>query len=214
MPSSQDSDGSLIVPGTRVGTLAIGDPVGKIFRLFPKPSIGGPSDEAPACGAGYLIGLLQDAKHPGFLRVFTKDGKVIQIEAEGAHFHTAEGIGSNSSPEDVRLHYKGLQSYLFLGGTNEALNMGPLVLWTGKEKGIAFSFAYPSRGDSRFFVSGIIVFKPGASFCEQDTILPDPQSWHKLSPYSFGPSDTNGATASTEKLFLHVGQVLQSSELP
>ncbi len=186
MPSSHDSDDSLIVPAARVGVLALGDAERKISELFPEPSIG--QSPGPAgCGTEYLIGLLQDARNPGFLRVFAKDGKVVEIEADRARYHTAEGIASNSSPEDVRLHYKGLKSYLFLGGTYEALNMGPLVVWADEQKGIAFSFAYPSRGDSKFLVSTVIVFKPGSSFCEEDSVVPDPKSWRKLAPYSLAP---------------------------
>lgn len=189
-PPANDSDEASIVPGTRVGALALGDAETKISELFPKPSIG-QSAGTPGCGTEYLIGLLQDVRHPGFLRVFVKDGKVAQIEADRAHFHTVQGIASGSSPEDVQLRYEGLESYLFLGGTYEALNMGPLVLWTDQKEGIAFSFVHRSRSSSTFSVSSIIVFKPGSSFCQEDSVVPDPKNWRKLAPYSLGsPNET------------------------
>jgi hypothetical protein len=204
VPGSHDSGDWLIVPGTRVGALALGDAETRISDLFPKPSIG-QSPGPPGCGTEYLIGLLQDAKHPGFLRVFAKDGKAVEIEADRAHYHTAEGIASGSPPEDVQLRYESLESYMFLGGTYEALNMGPLVVWTDQKKGIAFSFVHRSRNDSKFSLSSIIVFKPGSSFCEEDSVVPGPNSWRKLAPYSLGPPNaTAEMPRATTSLFFPV----------
>lgn len=179
----------LVVAGKRVGAVALGDAQAKILELFPKPSIGSsrqPGSPGLVCGSEHTIGLLQDAKHPGFLDVFTKDGEVVEIVADGARYHTADGIASNSSPDEVRLHYGGLESYLFLGGYYEALNEGPLVLWTDQKQGMAFSFAYPSRGDKTLVVFTMIVFKPRASFCAQGSVFPDADMWQKLPPYSLG----------------------------
>jgi hypothetical protein len=187
-PSSRIPEDFLIVPGVRAGALSLGDAETKIFELFPKPSIG-QSPGPPGCGKDYLVGLLEDASHPGFLRVFAIDGRVVEIEASRARYHTSEGIAGNSSPEEVRLHYPGLESYLYLGGSYEALNLGPLVVWTDQKKGIAFSFAYRSLSDSSFVVSSMIVFKGGASsFCEEESVFPSPKSWRKLAPYSLGGS--------------------------
>jgi len=179
----------LVVPGKRAGAVALGQNGADIFELFPKPSIGSYRQPGPLgseCGTAYTIGLLQDAAHPGFLDVFVKDGKIAEIEADGARYHTAAGIASNSSPEEVRLHYDGLRAYLFLGGYYEALNEGPLVLWENEKQGLAFSLAYPSRGDKALSVYTMIIFKPGASFCVQGSIFPDADRWGKLPPYSLG----------------------------
>lgn len=179
----------LVVPGRRVGAIALHQAADSIFDLFPKPSIGSytePGDVGSRCGTDYTIGLLQDGKHPGFLRVFAKDDKIVGIEAAGARYHMEQGIATNSPPEDVRREYNGMKSYLFLHCCDESLNGGPLVLWTNTEKGIAFSFAYPARGDRRFRVSTFLVFDPGAVFCEQGSVFPDPDSWRELRPYSLG----------------------------
>jgi hypothetical protein len=181
----------LVVPDKRVGAIALGDAEDKIFELFPKPSIGSnthPGHTGSVCGAESTIGLLQDAKHPGFLNVFAKDGKVVEIEAGGAHYHTVEGIASNSTPDEVRLHYAGMKSHLLLHCCDESLNEGPLILWTDEERGIAFSFAYPAKGDRRLFVSTLIVFKPRTPFCEHGSVFPDPDRWRELPPYSLTPT--------------------------
>jgi hypothetical protein len=182
---SNDAGDWLIVPGTRVGSLALGDSEMRISELFPKPSISQPTQSSD-CGTQYLVGLLQDAKRPGFLHVFAKGSKIVQIEADRAHYRTQEGIASGSAPDDVRFQYPGLDSYLFLGGTSEALNMGPLIVWADLKRGIAFSFAHRSRTDTTFLLNTIIVFNPGSSFCEEESIVSDPSSWRKLAPYSLG----------------------------
>jgi hypothetical protein len=81
-----------------------------------------------------------------------------------------------------------MKSYLYLGGTSEALNMGPLVLWTDKSNGIAFSFAYRSRAVRNLAVRTIIVFRPNSILCEEDTIIPEPEPhfWRQLAPDSLG----------------------------
>ncbi len=190
-----NSSEPLIVPGARVGELRLADPESKISELFPKPSVSR-SQALPDCGTEYTIGILTDARHPGALNAFAKNGKVAEIEAEGGHYHTAEGIASNSSPEDVQLHYDDMNSYLFLLATPEALNEGSLVIWVDEKKGVAFSFAHRSRTDPRFSVYTIIVFEPGSPFCEEDSVISDPNSWRKLPPYSLGPPGTKGATAA------------------
>jgi hypothetical protein len=78
--SERAVEDSLVIPGSRAGVLALGDPTTKISELFPKPSFGQPST-SPSCGAEYVIGLLQDASHPGFLRAFAKDQKIVEVEA-------------------------------------------------------------------------------------------------------------------------------------
>jgi hypothetical protein len=179
------SDRRVVIPGKQAGELSLGDPETRVFELFPKSAIGrGSVTTFP--GTEYIIGLLSDARRPGFLRVFVKDGKVVEIEASGSAFHTVEGIASKSSPEDVRLHYEGMKSYLYLGGTSEALNSGPLVIWTDKKDGIAFSFALPQRGSKKLVVSTIIVFMPDSVVWEEDTIVSDARSWRELAPYSLG----------------------------
>jgi hypothetical protein len=198
---SHNSDDSLVVPGLRAGRVRLGDPEEAISKLFPRPSVSR-SPSLPDCGMQYLIGLLQDARHPGALNVFVKEGKVVEIETIQGHYRTADGIASNSPPEDVRAHYEGLTSYLFLRGTPEALNEGPLVVWPDESKGIAFSFAHRSRTNPSFSVYSIIVFKPGSSFCVEDSVVPDPTSWRKLAPYSLGPPN-----AKAEKSKAHIPPV-------
>lgn len=188
---------SLIVPGERIGAVGLSDAESKIFELFPKPSIGSYTQPGPsglACGTEYTVGLLEDAKRPGFLHIYTKGGRITEIEADGARYHTARGVSSSSSPTEVRLHYPGLESYLFLGGYYEALNEGPLVLWTDKKRGIGFTFAYPSLGDKRLIVFTVIVFRPNANFCVQGSSFPNSNNWRKLAPYSLGASDAVAQT--------------------
>lgn len=184
----------LVVPAKRVGAVVLGDPEDKIFELFPRPSIGSSQQAGPAglaCGTDHTIGLLQDARHPGSLGVYAKNGIIVEVEADGARYHTYSGIVTDSSPEEVRLRYKGLKSYLFLGGYTKALNEGPLVPWADEAKGIAFSFAYSSRQDRTLRVFTIIVFRPGASFCVEGSPFPDADHWRELQPYTLGLTGNN-----------------------
>lgn len=183
----------LVVPGKRAGDVAIGDAVEKVLGLFPKASVGSAAEPRlpdSTCGTEYTIGLLQDAKFPGFLKVFAKRGRIIEIEAGGAHYHTARGIASNSSPGDVEAHYKDMKSYLFLHCCDESLNGGPLIVWTDTKGGMGFSFAFPDLRHRRLLVSTMIVFAPASRFCEQNFPVGDPSWWRELRPYglgSFGP---------------------------
>lgn len=204
VPYPTGSGDWLVAPGKRAGAVTLGDAEAKIFGFFPKPSIGSytqPGALGLHCGTEYTIGLLQDAKEPGFLHVFAKDSKIVEIEADGARYHTAQGVSSNSSPEEVQLHYRRLESYLFLGGYNEALNEGPLVLWTDVKNGIAFTFARPSRGDRRLVVFTMIVFQPNASFCVQGSLFPNSNNWRKLAPYSLGAESKQLVSLQHERRF-------------
>jgi hypothetical protein len=177
---------SLVTPDGRAGALYLGDEETKIFELFPKPSVT-QSPALPDCGMQYSVGLLQDTRHPGALNAFARDGKLFEIETVQSRYRTEEGIMSGSSPDDVRLHYKGVDSYLFLRQTPQAFNAGPLVLWVDEKRGIAFSFARGPRTDPTFSVYSIIIFKPGFPVCEEDSVLHDPDSWRKMPRYSLEP---------------------------
>lgn len=185
-PTSPPGD-SVVVAGKRVGRLSLGDAETRITEMFPKATTGQSSRPAE-CGTEYIVALLRDVGHPGFLRIFSKEGKIAEIEASGDRFHTPEGIASKSPPEDIRLHYKGVKSYLFLHCCDESLNEGPLILWTVNGEGIAFSFTYPAKGNRKLLTSSLIIFNPKATFCEQDTIVQNPDQWRELAPYSLGES--------------------------
>jgi hypothetical protein len=173
---------SLVVPGTRVGALLLGEPEGKIAEMFPKSLVS--RSLLPNCGTEYFIGILRDARHPGALNVLVKDGKIVEIEAVKDSYHTGRGTATGSSPENVRSYYENLSSYLYLGHTPEALNESRLVVWSDEKEGIAFSFVHGRQTNSKFSVYSIIIFEPGASFCVQDAVVPDAQNWRKLAPYS------------------------------
>jgi hypothetical protein len=180
---------SLILPGTNVGPLYIGDPEWKFYLLFPN----GPNkDFRPTynvdCGT-QLHWVDVDPSHPLSLGVIvlSRVGTITQIEAGTPRFHTQDGITWASSPTNVKEHYRGLKAYEAIGTTSEAVGGRNLIFWVDEKKGIGFVFAY-SRKSSDWAIYKIVVFSPGGKFCPEGDV-PTPNTWRELAPYSLEAPD-------------------------
>ncbi len=173
-------DPLLIEPARRVGPLKLGDTRERALELFPrKPNV----DKGyvfPNCGAEYE--WADPNPSSGNVFISFKEGLVWQIDTMTTRYHTAEGLTSYSSPEEVRRYYKNLRAYLFLGPPSEAVGGRPPIIWMDREKGIAFSFAY-YREEHRRYLYEIIVFKPKSDFCLEGYSM-DPSNLRELAPYS------------------------------
>jgi len=178
--------GSFVEPGRRIGPLKLGDTQERALELFPLKADIDQEYVVPNCGTEYEW-LDLDNHQGGNVLIIFKDNLVSQISSTINRYRTIKGTGPGSSPDEVRRHYKELSAYLYLGRTPEALNESPLVVWSDSKRGIAFTFLHRSRSDRRFSVYSVIVFPPESSFCEQDAVVPDPQTWRKLVPYSLAP---------------------------
>jgi hypothetical protein len=101
-------------------------------------------------------------------------------------FHTPDGIGLLSSPEQVRRRYPKLEAWALSGNTGgEALGQRPLVYWIDRNAGLAFAFAY-SQSEQKRYVWEIIVFKPGTDICPHDDST-NSSDKKKLAPFSLEP---------------------------
>jgi len=199
----QQSPGSkapqLIRPGQSVGHLKLGDTYDRAKELFPpKPSVDQEYSREGDCGIEFNW---VDLKNPRFGNVFiySKDGKVSQIDVATTRYHTAEGITIDSSPKEIRKHHEGLRAFVLSSGFSEATGGRPLVYWVDSEKGIAFAFAY-SRSLRRRYLYLIVVFRPSSEICPFDEPLGADK--RELPPYSLEPDDATDkkAEASTAHL--------------
>lgn len=166
----------LIVPGSRIGSLKLGERREQALEAFPfKPRI---DQQYASCGATYAWA---DSTQ-GNLFIEFQAGMVHQIGSATPRYRTQEGLTSYSSPEKVRHFYRKLEAYVFPLPSSVALGGRPLVFWVDRTKGIAFAFAYDSDTAERYLYE-IIVFMPNTDFCV-DNVKLDAPGVQKLSPYS------------------------------
>lgn len=185
--SSVTNSKSLIVPGVGIPTLKLGEDRGIVSKHFPfKKDVDQESLYGPDCGTEINWVDLENPQG-GNLFIHLRDNIVFQVDFASSRYQTADGIKRNSSPQAIRKHYKGLQSYVLSDTTSEAEGNRPLVYWIDGEKGIAFSFAYSKTAHRRYLYE-IIVFKPNSEICPMGGSS-DSLAKRELTPYSLEPSD-------------------------
>jgi hypothetical protein len=177
-----DAD-TLILAGDAVGMLHLRDPEAKFYELFPRKPNMDERHEYPGCGVD-MHWLDLDRNSAGVFAL-SKRGMITQIEASTPRYGTPEGITVNSSPEDVRSHYKGMRAYVALDTSYHVFGDRDLVYWVDWKKGIAFSFSY-SDTDRKRDVYKVIVFPSGGKFCREGAPLSH-DNWRELAPYSLEP---------------------------
>jgi hypothetical protein len=174
---------TVIEPGLSVGPLKLGDTRARALELFPKKD----EDQEWEDKCGTTLDWV-DTTNPigrGDLLIRLKKDKVFQIESSTTRFHTAEGITTFDPPEKIRNAYKDLLAYALLGPPTPALGDRPLVFWTDKKQGIAFSFAYYPAKQKRY-VYKIIVFIPNKTFCPEGETTSSPK-WQEIDRYALEP---------------------------
>jgi hypothetical protein len=178
-------DSTLIKSGLSAGPLALGDSYERALELFPfKPS---DQEYSQPAGCGRELNWVDLKNSPvGNLFIRFRDKSVYQIGVATTRYHTPEGITINSSPQEVRKHYKGLRAYILSRITSNELR--PLVYWVDKKEGIAFAFAPIGKKSGRYLTQ-IIVFKPNSEICPLDD-SPDSPDKRELAPYSLEPPDS------------------------
>jgi hypothetical protein len=119
----------------------------------------------------------------GNVSAFLRNGVVFQVESATRRYSTIEGITVNSSPSQVKRHYKALEAYVLDPSGGQESDFHDLNYWVSRKEGIAFEFAYSPKNRRRF-VSKVIVFAPGTEFFPEGCIPPT-QRWFDAPPYTF-----------------------------
>lgn len=172
-----------IEAGESVGPLKLGETREQALSFFPRKA----EDQEWEDPCGTTLDWVDTTNPMGRGDVFIrlKKGKIFQIESSTTRFETAAGINTFDPPEKVAAAYKDMRAYVLLTPPNPTLGDRPLVFWTDKKKGIAFTFAYDPSHHKRY-VYKISVFEPGKNFCpEQETI--NSTKWQSINPYAVEP---------------------------
>lgn len=190
------TDAALIEPGRRVGALRLGDTRERVIEVFPKkPNYDEEYNYDEGCPRTEIHWLDIDLRHENGavsngVFVYLKDGRVFQIEAATPHFHTADGIKEDSTPEGVSRHYHRLKAYV-LSNSGTKVNGGrDLIYWMDRQSGIAFEFYYNTAKRERR-VSKVIVFQPGSGL-QPGGCVSSPQELLELEPFSLEPPGDKG----------------------
>ncbi len=179
---------NLIIPGTSVGPLQLGDSRSRAEALFPPrknmDQVWDASDVR--CGTTYLWVDLR-TKGGGNVFVHLKDNEVFQIDSATPVYRTAAGVRWGATPVQVRKSYpEGLRAFVLSHGSSEAEGERPLIYWVNLHDGIAFAFAY-SRSEKAWYLDHTIVFKPGSEICPEPEPLDSGDQKKELPPYSLNP---------------------------
>jgi hypothetical protein len=174
---------TMIVPGSAVGPLKLGDSRARALELFPQKTEDQQWDDLCGTTLDWI-----DTSNPmgrGEVLIRIKKDKIFQIESATTRFKTPEGLTTFNAPDDVRNIYKGMHAYTLLTAPVPALGDRPLVFWIDKKQGIAFAFAYDPSHHKRY-VYKVIVFEPGKDFCPEQEKQSSPK-WQGIAPYSTEP---------------------------
>lgn len=191
-PQMATIDATLIKPGLSVGALQLGDIRERALEVFPKKP---KYDEEynydrrfGPCEFSEIHWLDFDHLDQWGVFIYMKEGRIFQIAADTPRYHTAEGITSESTPEDVRTHYPQLQAYALLHSGAKINGGRDLIYWVDRQSGIAFEFYYDQRVDARR-VGRISIFKPDTDFQPDGCVAP-PREWRELEPFALEPSSS------------------------
>jgi hypothetical protein len=188
--TSQEPDASslssqaVIEPGSRVGSLKLGDTRDRALELFPKKN----EDQEWENRCGTTLDWVDATNRTGrgdLLIRLNKKGKIFQIESSTTRFHTSEGITTFDHAEKVANAYKDLRAYTLLSTPDPARGDRPLVFWIDKKKGIAFVFAYYPNERKRYLYK-IIVFEPNKTFCPEEETTGS-SKWQAIPSYALEP---------------------------
>lgn len=141
-----------IVPGRSIGLIEIG-----MSRQTVHSKLGSPSGTYSLPGRGYRGDYWFSRDNSNTLRIFyDKNGRVYQISATSASFSMPEGITTNSSLDEVKRRYPGL----------EVLRMtkrGNIDYYYERRKGIGFEFTERLEDNGSIMrMYAILVFRRGS----------------------------------------------------
>lgn len=180
------SEAALIMPGTSVGPIRLGEDTASLRLLIPLEDTGVFHYYPGAGGCGRSIDEIDWPPHrsPGnaTVAIFLTGGQVFQIESRSPLYHTKSGLTVRDSPADVKRQFQGLEAYVRLNEHDPATGDRDFIYWISRAMGIAFTFAYygPKEGRRLYAVD---VFRPGADFRPSGCVEP-PQVWRRLAPYT------------------------------
>lgn len=177
-----------IVPGKSVGPLRIGDPRESSLDLFGKPNEEYTFGESATGPCRYTEAHWRDLEHEERWGVLTysKNNRIYQIMVDTPRYATADGLTSDSSPEEVRRRFPKTEAYVLLHSGSKMVGGRDLIYWVDQSSGIAFEFYYHAKLNQRR-VGNIVVFEPGVEFLPAGCVSP-PQELHQVKPFSLEPN--------------------------
>jgi hypothetical protein len=178
-----------IIPGQSVGPLRLGDSRERSFDLFGKPGEEYAFDAKSPCFHTELHWNDLEHEDRWGIYAYARDNRIYQIEADTPRYATAEGITSDSSPEEVRRTFPNTQAYVLLHSGSKLVGGKDLIYWVDQTAGIGFEFYYHPKLDKRRLAS-TIVFTPGTDFAPDGCVSP-PQELVKLKPFTLESESEN-----------------------
>lgn len=156
-----------IVPGLKVGNLAIGDSKDEAIRKL--GSYRFYEFDYPQLEVGCRESSLEwgDANPDNVrngIRASMRSGKVFQIAVDSFLFSTMEGITSDAFVKDVLTFYPDAEAFLLLNSATRLSGQCDSAFLLDVPKGIAFEFYCDKRTDNKRRVNFIHIFPPNSDF--------------------------------------------------
>lgn len=171
----------LILPGTSVAGVKLGDDVSRFEAVFPKrpasedhSRTGAVAEQCPT-EIYYWSDLALDTS---VVTAYLKDGRISQLSTQGPKFSLPNGLKTGASEILVKQAYPKGQGYVLMGSASRLNGGRNLVYWVDKRAGVAFKLAWWQSKKQRS-ISGIDIFPKGSDYRPEGCISP-PQRWDKL----------------------------------
>jgi|SRR5882724_9537889 len=177
-------EGLQVVPGRSIGPLRLGEPAKTILRWFPFKNDVDSKHTYSSCSPRSEIEWLapKGKTFGGIIRFFVRNDRLFQVEVGDPRYRTPEGLGTYSTPDDVRRQYPNLDSYMLIGSGGSEIGGEDLVYWVNQGRGIAFEFYYDRKSQGRL-VNAVIIFEATTEFLPHGCVV-QPTKWLKLPPSS------------------------------
>ena len=171
----------LILPGTSVAGVKLGDDASRFEAVFPKRpesddhSLSGAVGEQCPTEIYYWSDLALDTS---VVTAYLKNGEISQFSAQGPMFSLPNGLKTGVTEEQVKQAYPNGQMYVLLNSASKVNGGRDLDYWIDKRAGVAFKLAWWQRKKQRS-VSEIDIFAKESAYRPEGCISP-PQQWRQL----------------------------------
>jgi hypothetical protein len=171
----------LILPGTSVAGVKLGDDASRFEAVFPKRpesddhSLSGAVGEQCSTEIYYWSDLALDTS---VVTAYLKNGEISQLSAQGPMFSLPNGLKTGATEEQVKQAYPNGRMYVLLNSGGKVNGGRDLNYWVDKNAGVAFKLAWWQSKMQRS-VSGIDIFPKGSAY-RPDGCISLPQKWQQL----------------------------------
>jgi hypothetical protein len=170
----------LILPGTSVAGVKLGDDASRFEAVFPKRPAsedhslsGAVGDQCPT-EIYYWSDLALDTS---VVTAYLKNGDISQLSVQGPMFSLQNGLKAGATEEQVKQAYPNGQMYVLLYSGSKVNGGRDLHYWVDKRAGVAFKLAW-WQSRKRRSVSGIDIFPKESAYRPEGCISP-PQQWQQ-----------------------------------